>query len=494
MKTKKVIRLIVLIQIILFTACEKQEVLQLDENAGNFQIEENTDSFQLEALTVNDIPDVVNKVLKSTPNSNVLLKSANGSGNNDNLILDDSWILAATDSIGNTSYSLRAYIPETPYNVFYNILVKKTYEGSLNQPYLLRYEVDEEYWLTYATSHRKDAAFQGNIEVYAVNSIDIPSLSRSNGNNNTEPCFGVTVTSGSNGSGGNGNSGGGNSNCSGRVGTPGFSSNAGSNYSLAGVVSASGGSGTKPYVEVGKGDFVEDFNQKSRFPSKQAQYLSTSRSGSNGECPEDQVLVPINEEELIVTFSPDKPIADMNEFLECFDVSKEASFSIFVDEPSPGSGDTWTTSWNGIKPVAVVGYTFISISQGGNVSTFGFYPKGEDVSPRNPKDLAAFGNDGGEKFSASLSTNITASQLKKIIDLAVKNSSDYHLDNFNCTDFALKAANISGFNLSSCDGLWPGGGGSNPGTLGSEIRNKSLKNGQSKNTTGGKAPANKKKC
>jgi len=118
MKTKKVIRLIVLIQIILFTACEKQEVLQLDENAGNFQIEENTDSFQLEALTVNDIPDVVNKVLKSTPNSNVLLKSANGSGNNDNLIFDDSWILAATDSIGNTSYSLRAYIPETPYNVF----------------------------------------------------------------------------------------------------------------------------------------------------------------------------------------------------------------------------------------------------------------------------------------------------------------------------------------------------------------------------------------
>ena len=57
--------------------------------------------------------------------------------------------------------------------------------------------------------------------------------------------------------------------------------------------------------------------------------------------------------------------------MECFDTTQNAIVTIYVNEPNPGSGD----AHNG----GFVGHTFLSISQGVNVSTFGFYPTEDNV-------------------------------------------------------------------------------------------------------------------
>ena len=55
-------------------------------------------------------------------------------------------------------------------------------------------------------------------------------------------------------------------------------------------------------------------------------------------------------------------------------------------------------------------------------------------------------------------------------------------------------ANLGGMNLPSCYNSWIGGGGSNPGTLGSVIRSRTLQTGETKNEIGGNGPKTNKGC
>ena len=186
---------------------------------------------------------------------------------------------------------------------------------------------------------------------------------------------------------------------------------------------------------------------------------------------------------------PDDPINDVNHFFDCFNSSQGAVLTVYVNEPNPGSGNTH----NGTS----VGHTFVSLQQGNNVSTFGYYPVSDYIYPSiNNSSSAILGNDGSgnESFSASISTNVTGNQLQKILNASINFNSTYHLDTYNCTDFAIDLGNLAGMNLPESNGTWPGGGGSNPGTLGKHIRNLNTSNNVPTNTTGGGAPATNKEC
>ena len=187
----------------------------------------------------------------------------------------------------------------------------------------------------------------------------------------------------------------------------------------------------------------------------------------------------------VIVENPDNPINDIIDYLKCFDPTQSASLTIYVNEPSPGTGKTHNGTF--------VGHTFISISQGSNVSTFGFYPVSNNIYPYiNNSSSSILGDDGnGNKpFSASVSTTLTSTQLSQILNKAKNYNLTYHLDTYNCTDFAIDIGNLGGLSLPPSNGTWPGGGGSNPGTLGQHIR--SLSSGT--NTTGGKAPQTNKGC
>ncbi|RNC84874.1 MAG: hypothetical protein ED556_09830 [Winogradskyella sp.] len=193
----------------------------------------------------------------------------------------------------------------------------------------------------------------------------------------------------------------------------------------------------------------------------------------------------ISEEFNFIFDEPDDPISDMVNFLECFDTSQPATVTIYANEPNPGSGDSHDSGF--------VGHSFVSISQGDSTSTFGFYPVEDDIYPIfNEQSDAIMDNDGNEQYSANISVTVTPSQLQAILNAAINFNPTYHLDNYNCTDFAIDIGNLSGLSLPDCYGSWPGGGGSNPGDLGLEIRNLNIINGNP--TTAGLAPVSEKGC
>lgn len=213
---------------------------------------------------------------------------------------------------------------------------------------------------------------------------------------------------------------------------------------------------------------------------------STSTNPIIGTCEETNTC----EEDEIIIFEPENPIENVTEFLECLDTNQGAEITVYVTEPNPGSGDTHSGTF--------VGHTFVSISQGSNANTFGFYPVSSNIYPLvNPSSDSTLGNDGvaPEPYTASISTTVSASQLQQIIDLSINHNPTYHLDNYNCTDFAIDIGNLGGLNLPPSNGTWPGGRGSNPGTLGLHIKNlQSLPSGVTTETNEGNAQLTEQGC
>jgi hypothetical protein len=191
----------------------------------------------------------------------------------------------------------------------------------------------------------------------------------------------------------------------------------------------------------------------------------------------------------IVFVGPSNKISNINDYLKCFDLAQSAELIIYVDQPTANSA----TSWSGTITDPYVGHTFVAIQQGGIRKVFGFYPS-TNVSLSSPNDSKAFGNDQGHTFDVSLSIPINPEQLLNVIGYANNAPPTYNLNTYNCTDFAIEIGNLVGLGLPDSYGTWPGGGGSNPGKLGQEIRNMALPTNTSRQTTGANAASNTGTC
>lgn len=182
--------------------------------------------------------------------------------------------------------------------------------------------------------------------------------------------------------------------------------------------------------------------------------------------------------------SPDDPIENMEEFLDCFDSSQGAKFTIYAEQPDPENPnrDIWMGN---------VGHAFISIEQNGHIVTFGFYPAVGIGLLGNT--TGTMGMDQNHNYHVSATINISASVLSTLLNHSVNfSNSAYNLQNINCTSFALSSANIVGFTipLSECIGQYGiGQSGASPARLGEYMRDMDLPSGATINTDGGTSPS-----
>lgn len=219
--------------------------------------------------------------------------------------------------------------------------------------------------------------------------------------------------------------------------------------------------------------------------------LVDPRCPNGGVIDEDGNCVTTWDENIILyDYIADPKISDIEDYLKCFDTIKSASFTIFVDQPTANSSDTWS----GWPTSPDVGHTFISITQDSITRILGFYPAG-GVNPfTSPSANSALHNNENHEFDVSLTTDISASQLSSIVGSIKNFNPTYNLNTYNCTDFGLEMANSLGLNIPDTNGTWPGGGGSNPGNLGQDIRGLSTGTGVTKDMGGGNAPSNNGGC
>lgn len=146
-------------------------------------------------------------------------------------------------------------------------------------------------------------------------------------------------------------------------------------------------------------------------------------SGTSETPPADIVMPP----------PPDKPIVDIKKFLSCFDQSKPANLTVYAQNMFP----------------SFPGHAFITIQQGDNTMTFGFYPKYGDINKLS--GMGIMGEDSKHPYDQGLNVGtISPGQLQNIISRANDFASTrYDLAVRNCADFArevLYIANVPGSN------------------------------------------------
>lgn len=159
-------------------------------------------------------------------------------------------------------------------------------------------------------------------------------------------------------------------------------------------------------------------------------------------------------------------IENISDYLKCFNVNSAASLSLYVDQPTANSRDTWS----GFPTNPDVGHTFISITQDGYTRVLGFYPN-ESVNPfTSPTEASTLVNDSGHEYDIKMTTDLTPSELKSVLDYVNSYNNTYDLNNYNCTDFGIQCISQAGVSIVGSIGTWPGGSGRNPGDLGEDIR------------------------
>lgn len=246
---------------------------------------------QLKALTIDELPDFSSSIAQQT-------SKVGWASKNDGLdvVLDGSRVLAVTDSVGNTTYSLRMYVADTPHNVFYNVVAKQTHEGVQREPFVLRYEVDEDYWPEYVAGPRQEKPFKGTIGVYTLEAFGLQMDQNGKMGSEPEPCLEVNADGGD----GDGGYSGGGSNSQPEEGSSssggGGSNDPGSYYDYWNTYAPDNGGGagddTEPFVEVGEGKFGG--------PGTDGILKALAITGKSADCPEENTLLPINEDEDVI--------------------------------------------------------------------------------------------------------------------------------------------------------------------------------------------------
>ena len=217
-----------------------------------------------------------------------------------------------------------------------------------------------------------------------------------------------------------------------------------------------------------------------------------SSSDDDAFCQPTDDNIPIIEPELweldlLILQDPSEVIQDISDYLKCFDSTLGGKVTIYTDQPENNSPKTHVGT--------EVGHTFISIQQGSKTRVFGYYPDGGVYPLIQPGADPLLVNDSGHDYDVKIEINVDRNQMKSVIDAAKGfGNTSYHLSNYNCTDFAFAISQGAGVSLPDTYGSWPGGGGSNPGSLGQDLRNMPASTKYSVSTVSGNGASNSGSC
>jgi len=239
--------------------------------------------------------------------------------------------------------------------------------------------------------------------------------------------------------------------------------------------------------------FIEDINDSgSDHTATGGDYGSIGGGGTAGGSSSSNLFTVLN---------GDNPIGNILEYTKCFTNSagngSTYSVTLCVEQPQPGSRETWGFSGDGSSasgnPVSV-GHVFLILNQtnslGSTVRNVGFYPA-TGVTPMSPRSKGQINNDAGHDYDISATISMDNSQFFQVvnyINLWTESSLTYDLNTNNCTTFALNALATAGINLPRTSGSWLNGGGVNPGDLGEDIRRLDLPSNITKTTLTGTHP------
>lgn len=273
-------------------SCETEEALVLDTAQEQKQpevLKGNT----VDVLSADDIPQVIDRITSITnANKTTLGNKVNEEG----YFLDTNRILGVTDSVGNKTYALKLYLKNGRENAFYNLIATERSYGQDIPVAILEYIMEPDYFIDRSQGIKRAGGYERTINYYSFRDFSYISLA-STGEYHTlpDPCGEFSMDGDGDGSSGTSSGSGG----GGSGGGPGSSSGTGGTSYTGGTgpigVSSGGstGGGATPDVEVGEGCFCDSFEPS----GGDAEKLGGLLTGKDDDCPEGEILLPVNEEE-----------------------------------------------------------------------------------------------------------------------------------------------------------------------------------------------------
>ncbi|WP_341835591.1 hypothetical protein WJU16_22245 [Chitinophaga pollutisoli] len=169
----------------------------------------------------------------------------------------------------------------------------------------------------------------------------------------------------------------------------------------------------------------------------------------------------------LAVLPPTKPIVDVKKYVRCFDRTGAAKLTLYADQPQAGSDEPFTVKGK-------VGHSYITIEQnfGGQIvrRTLGFHPF-EAVSPFFAKEgQSQLGDDSDASYDVRLDVNISGEALAKVLSIIESFNPQYHLENYNCTNFVLDVSDACGLKIPRTKAWWLVGSGLNPGSFGEDLK------------------------
>ena len=160
-------------------------------------------------------------------------------------------------------------------------------------------------------------------------------------------------------------------------------------------------------------------------------------------------------------------------FIDCSNNEGVFTFTIYVDQPNPGTRDTYLGSIFGSDPIDA-GHTFVSLSYNDgtttNTVTYGLYPA-SGVTPKQPETYGAVVDNGGHTYDVAMTFDVSCSDFNTLMNQSLGlEGQNYDLNSNNCTDFGLGIANSIDSGIPDSKGIWGFWGGTNPGDLGEDLK------------------------
>ncbi|THV61499.1 hypothetical protein EZV76_04000 [Flagellimonas alvinocaridis] len=273
-------------------SCETEEVLVF-ETAQEQKQPEVLKGNTVDVLSADDIPQVIDRITSITKaNKTTLGNKVNEEG----YFLDTNRILGVTDFVGNKTYALKLYLKNGRENAFYNLIATERSYGQDIPVAILEYIMEPDYFIDRSQGIKRAGGYERTINYYSFRDFSYISLA-STGEYHTlpDPCGEFSMDGDGDGSSGTSSGSGG----GGSGGGPGSSSGTGGTSYTGGTgpigVSSGGstGGGATPDVEVGEGCFCDSFEPS----GGDAEKLGGLLTGKDDDCPEGEILLPVNEEE-----------------------------------------------------------------------------------------------------------------------------------------------------------------------------------------------------
>lgn len=273
-------------------SCETEEVLVL-ETAQEQKQPETLKGNIVDVLSADDIPQVIDRITSITKANKATLGNK---VNEEGYFLDTSRILGVTDSVGNKTYALKLYLKNGRENAFYNLIATERSDGEDIPVAILEYIMEPDYFIDRSQGIKRGGGYERTINYYSFRDFSYISLA-STGEYHTlpDPCGEFSMDGDGDGSSGTSSGSGG----GGSGGGPGSSSGTGGTSYTGGTgpigVSSGGstGGGATPDVEVGEGCFCDSFEPSGGDAEKLGRFLT----GKDDDCPEGEILLPVNEDD-----------------------------------------------------------------------------------------------------------------------------------------------------------------------------------------------------